>query len=121
MRKASFDRLEDMSGAIQLYFERDALLDGLYAEFKGWDVGDLIGVEGTLFRTRTGELTVRAAIARLLSKCLRPLPEKYHGLAAIRHAPSLDPRAALISASGFSGLWYRRNPGCAAGSCRPRA
>jgi lysyl-tRNA synthetase, class II len=81
MGKASFARLEDMSGAIQLFFERDALPDGLYAEFKSWDVGDLIGVEGTLFKTKTGELTVRAATARLLSKCLRPLPEKYHGLA----------------------------------------
>jgi len=81
MGKASFARLEDMSGAIQLFFERDALPEGLYGEFKGWDIGDLIGVEGTLFKTRTGELTVRAMTARLLSKCLRPLPEKYHGLA----------------------------------------
>jgi lysyl-tRNA synthetase, class II len=81
MGKASFARLEDMTGAVQLYFERDALPEGLYAEFKGWDLGDLIGVEGTLFKTRTGELTVRADTARLLSKCLRPLPEKYHGLA----------------------------------------
>jgi lysyl-tRNA synthetase, class II len=81
MGKASFARLEDMSGAIQLYFERDALPEGLYAEFRNWDLGDIIGAEGTLFKTRTGELTVRAASARLLSKCLRPLPEKYHGLA----------------------------------------
>jgi lysyl-tRNA synthetase, class II len=81
MGKASFARLEDMSGAIQLFFERDALPEGLYAEFKGWDLGDLIGVTGPLFKTRTGELTVRVATGRLLSKCLRPLPEKYHGLA----------------------------------------
>jgi lysyl-tRNA synthetase, class II len=81
MGKASFARLEDMSGAIQLFFERDALPEGGYAEFKSWDLGDLIGVEGTLFKTKTGELTVRVAAARLLSKCLRPLPEKYHGLA----------------------------------------
>jgi lysyl-tRNA synthetase, class II len=81
MGKASFARLEDMSGAIQLFFERDALPEGVYAEFKSWDLGDLIGVEGTLFKTKTGELTVRVAAARLLSKCLRPLPEKYHGLA----------------------------------------
>ena len=81
MGKASFARLEDMSGAIQLFFERDALPEGVYAAFKSWDLGDLIGVEGTLFKTKTGELTVRAATARLLSKCLRPLPEKYHGLA----------------------------------------
>jgi lysyl-tRNA synthetase, class II len=81
MGKASFAQLQDMTGAVQLYFERDVLPEGLYAEFKGWDLGDLIGVEGPLFRTRTGELTVRVTSARLLSKCLRPLPEKYHGLA----------------------------------------
>jgi lysyl-tRNA synthetase, class II len=81
MGKASFARLEDMSGAIQLFFERDALPEGLYMEFRGWDLGDLVGVTGTLFKTRTGELTVRVATGRLLSKCLRPLPEKYHGLA----------------------------------------
>lgn len=81
MGKASFARLEDMSGAIQLFFERDALPDGLYTTFKSWDLGDLVGVEGTLFKTKTGELTVRVASAWLLAKCLRPLPEKFHGLA----------------------------------------
>jgi lysyl-tRNA synthetase class 2 len=81
MGKASFVRLEDMSGAIQLFLERDRLPEGVYAEFKSWDLGDLVGADGTLFRTRTGELTVRADSLRLLSKCLRPLPEKYHGLA----------------------------------------
>jgi len=81
MGKASFARLEDMSGAIQLFFERDALPAGLYQEFKSWDLGDLVGVDGTLFKTRTGELTVRVSSARHLAKCLRPLPEKYHGLA----------------------------------------
>jgi len=81
MGKASFARLEDTSGAIQVFLERDGLPEGVYAEFKSWDVGDLVGVRGTLFKTRTGELTVRAARIVLLSKCLRPLPEKYHGLA----------------------------------------
>ncbi|NGX16760.1 lysine--tRNA ligase [Wenzhouxiangella sp. XN24] len=81
MGKASFARLEDMSGAIQLFMQRDALPEGVYAAFKTWDLGDLIGVEGTLFKTRTGELSVKVSRARLLSKCLRPLPEKYHGLA----------------------------------------
>jgi lysyl-tRNA synthetase, class II len=81
MGKASFVRLEDMSGAIQLFLERDALPEGIYAQFRGWDVGDLLGAEGTLFRTRTGELSIRTHAVRLLSKCLRPLPEKYHGLA----------------------------------------
>jgi lysyl-tRNA synthetase, class II len=81
MGKASFVRLEDASGAIQLFLERDALPDGAYAEFRTWDLGDLLGAEGTLFRTRTGELSLRTHAVRLLSKCLRPLPEKYHGLA----------------------------------------
>jgi len=80
MGKASFARLEDMSGAIQLFFERDALPEGLYQTFKSWDLGDLVAAEGTLFKTRTGELTVRVQAARNLAKCLRPLPEKYHGL-----------------------------------------
>jgi lysyl-tRNA synthetase, class II len=81
MGKASFARLEDMSGAIQVFMQRDSLPDGAYAAFRNWDVGDLIGVEGTIFKTRTGELSVKAESARLLAKCLRPLPEKYHGLA----------------------------------------
>jgi len=81
MGKASFARLEDMSGAIQLFMQRDALPEGLYTAFKSWDLGDLLGIEGTLFKTRTGELSVKVTAARLLSKCLRPLPEKYHGLA----------------------------------------
>jgi len=81
MGKASFARLEDASGAIQLFMQRDALPEGLYAAFKSWDLGDLVAVEGTLFKTKTGELSVKASAARLLSKCLRPLPEKYHGLA----------------------------------------
>jgi lysyl-tRNA synthetase class 2 len=81
MGKASFARLEDMSGAIQLFFERDALPEGLYQDFKTWDLGDLVGAEGTLFKTKTGELTVRVSRARMVAKCLRPLPEKYHGLA----------------------------------------
>ncbi len=80
MGKASFAQLQDMSGRIQVFLQRDALPDGVYADFKGWDVGDIVGVEGPLFRTRTGELTVRAGRARVLVKSLRPLPEKFHGL-----------------------------------------
>ncbi|GBE10142.1 lysine--tRNA ligase, heat inducible [bacterium BMS3Bbin12] len=80
MGKASFAQLQDMSGRIQVFLQRDALPEGVYADFKGWDVGDIVGVEGPLFRTRTGELTVRAAQARMLVKSLRPLPEKFHGL-----------------------------------------
>ncbi|MEO0972936.1 MAG: lysine--tRNA ligase [Pseudomonadota bacterium] len=81
MGKASFAQLQDDGGRIQLYMQRDALPEGVYKHFKTWDVGDLIGVEGTLFRTRTGELSVKAESARLLTKSLRPLPDKYHGLA----------------------------------------
>ncbi|MEO0421666.1 MAG: lysine--tRNA ligase [Pseudomonadota bacterium] len=81
MGKASFAQLQDDAGRIQLYMQRDGLPEGVYQQFKTWDVGDLIGVEGTLFRTRTGELSVKAEQARLLTKSLRPLPDKYHGLA----------------------------------------
>jgi lysyl-tRNA synthetase class 2 len=80
MGKASFAHLQDMSGRIQIYLERDALPEGMYAAFKGWDIGDIVGAEGTLFKTKTGELSVRCERVRLLSKALRPLPEKFHGL-----------------------------------------
>ncbi len=81
MGKASFIKLQDRSGQIQIRVERDRLAEGLYADFKKWDVGDIVGASGALFRTNSGELTVRADQIRLLTKSLRPLPEKYHGLA----------------------------------------
>lgn len=81
MGKASFAHLQDMSGRIQLFIQRDALPEGLYNEgFKKWDIGDILGAEGVLFKTRTGELSVKVDNLRLLAKALRPLPEKYHGL-----------------------------------------
>jgi len=81
MGKASFAHLQDMSGRIQLFVQRDNLPEGVYPEFKkGWDVGDILGAEGQLFKTKTGELSVRCDSIRLLTKSLRPLPEKYHGL-----------------------------------------
>ncbi|MGI9263471.1 MAG: lysine--tRNA ligase, partial [Gammaproteobacteria bacterium] len=80
MGKASFSRLQDMSGAIQLFIARDAVGEDVYRAFKSWDVGDIVGAEGGLFRTRTGELSVRVDRLRILTKSLRPLPEKYHGL-----------------------------------------
>ena len=80
MGKASFAHLLDGKGKIQLYVARDGLGEEAYAAFKKWDVGDLIGVEGTLFRTRTGEISVQASSATLLAKSLLPLPEKFHGL-----------------------------------------
>jgi len=81
MGKASFVKLQDRSGQIQLRLERDRLPDGVYQNFKKWDVGDIVGARGALFRTKTGELTVMVDEVRLLSKALRPLPEKFHGLA----------------------------------------
>jgi lysyl-tRNA synthetase class 2 len=80
MGKASFATLQDLSGRIQLYATRDALGDDAYEAFKRWDLGDILGARGTLFKTRTGELSVRVTELRLLSKALRPLPEKFHGL-----------------------------------------
>ena len=81
MGKASFVKLQDRTGQIQLRLERDRLPEGLYQEFKKWDVGDIVGASGALFKTQTGELTVMADEVRLLVKSLRPLPEKFHGLA----------------------------------------
>ena len=78
--KASFARLEDSSGAIQIFLQQQAL-PLAYDDFKGWDIGDVIGAEGTLFLTKTGELSVRAERIALLSKSLRPLPDKWHGIA----------------------------------------
>ncbi len=81
MGKASFAHIQDMSGKMQLFLQRDNLPDNVYnEEFKKYDIGDIIAVEGTLFHTKTGELSVRAEQIRLLTKALRPLPEKFHGL-----------------------------------------
>jgi lysyl-tRNA synthetase class 2 len=80
MGKASFIKLQDRTGQIQVRLERDRLPEGAYQAFKKWDVGDILGASGTLFRTQTGELTVMAEEVRLLTKSLRPLPEKFHGL-----------------------------------------
>jgi lysyl-tRNA synthetase, class II len=79
MGKGSFAKIEDGSGGIQLRLERDTLHE-TYEDFKTWDVGDVIGVEGVLFLTKTGELTVKADRAVLLTKSLRPLPDKWHGI-----------------------------------------
>jgi lysyl-tRNA synthetase class 2 len=81
MGKASFIKLQDRSGQIQVRLERDRLAEGIYQDFKKWDVGDIVAATGTLFRTKTGELTVMAGEVRLLTKSLRPLPDKFHGLA----------------------------------------
>ncbi len=80
MGKASFATLQDMSGRIQIYVSNDGVGAGVHEAFKHWDLGDILGVSGTLFKTKTGELTVNARLVRLLTKSLRPLPEKFHGL-----------------------------------------
>jgi lysyl-tRNA synthetase class 2 len=80
MGKASFAQLQDQSGRVQLFVQRDAIGVDAYQAFKGYDVGDIVGARGQLFRTRTGELSVRVDELRLLTKSLRPLPEKWHGL-----------------------------------------
>ena len=82
MGKASFAHIQDMSGQIQLYVTRDTLAEGFYnTQFKKWDIGDIVGAEGVLFKTKVGELSVRVDDIRLLTKALRPLPEKFHGIA----------------------------------------
>jgi lysyl-tRNA synthetase class 2 len=81
MGKASFATLQDTSGRIQLYVTRDGLGEAAYEAFKHFDLGDIVGAKGTLFKTKTGELSVKVTELRLLVKSLRPLPEKFHGLA----------------------------------------
>jgi lysyl-tRNA synthetase class 2 len=78
--KATFFHIQDTSGKIQIYAQRDDLGAEEYGVFKKFEIGDIVGVHGILFRTKTGELTVKAGKVRLLSKSMRPLPEKYHGL-----------------------------------------
>ncbi len=80
MGKASFATLQDMSGRIQIYVSNDGVGTEAHEAFKHWDLGDILGVTGTLFKTKVGELTVQASAVRLLTKALRPLPEKFHGL-----------------------------------------
>ncbi len=81
MGKASFATVQDLSGRIQLYVTRDGVGESVYEAFKHYDLGDILGAHGTLFRTKTGELSVKVTELRLLVKALRPLPEKFHGLA----------------------------------------
>ena len=80
MGKASFATIQDMSGQIQLYINNAGIGDEEHSAFKHWDLGDIIGASGVLFKTKTGELSIRVNSLRLLTKSLRPLPEKFHGL-----------------------------------------
>lgn len=80
MGKVSFCDLQDKTGRIQLYVRRDEVGEECYSEFKKYDIGDIVGIDGTVFRTQRGEMSVRADKVTLLSKSLLPLPEKFHGL-----------------------------------------
>jgi lysyl-tRNA synthetase class 2 len=80
MGKASFAKLADRTGQIQIYLQQETLGDA-YEAFKGWDVGDILGAEGQLFRTKTNELSVKAETVQMITKSLRPLPDKWHGIA----------------------------------------
>ena len=82
MGKAAFAQIQDVTGRVQLFLQSTALGE-TYDAFKGWDVGDIIAAEGTLMRTKTGELSVKVETLRLLTKSLRPLPDKFHGLSDI--------------------------------------
>lgn len=81
MGKSAFAHVQDMSGQVQLYLKQEKLPQGRFADFKHWDLGDIVGAQGQLFRTKTGELSVMVDEIRLLTKALRPFPEKFHGLA----------------------------------------
>ena len=78
--KASFLHIQDETGKIQIYIKKEVLGEQLYSQFKKWDIGDIVGFKGKLFRTKTGELTILADTIKLITKSLRPLPEKFHGL-----------------------------------------
>ena len=80
MGKASFCHVQDLSGTLQIYVARDSIGEEAYAGFKKMDIGDIIGVKGTVFKTKTGETSLHATELTLLSKSLQPLPEKFHGL-----------------------------------------
>ena len=80
MGKACFATLQDGTGRIQLYITQDNVGPEKLADFKRWDLGDILGAEGTLFRTKTGELSIKVTSIRLLTKALRPLPDKFHGM-----------------------------------------
>ncbi len=82
MGKASFAKLADRTGQIQLFLQAEAL-GAAYEDFKSADVGDILGAEGVLFRTKTGELSVRVTALRMLVKSLRPLPDKWHGISDV--------------------------------------
>jgi lysyl-tRNA synthetase, class II len=88
--KASFATIQDGSGRIQLYINNEGVGEATHEAFKHWDLGDIVGAEGIVFKTMKGELSIKCTALRLLTKSLRPLPEKFHGLAdmEVRYRPS---------------------------------
>ena len=80
MGKASFCSIQDLQGAIQSYVARDNIGEDSYKDFKKMDIGDIVGIKGEVFKTKTGEISIHATEVTLLSKSLNPLPEKFHGL-----------------------------------------
>jgi lysyl-tRNA synthetase class 2 len=119
--KVSFVQLQDYTGRIQLFIHQGTVGES-YEAFKGWDVGDIIGAEGVLMRTKTGELSVRADAIRLLTKSLRPLPDKFHGLADVeqryrqRYVDLIvteEARRTFVTRSkiiGFTRQWLEAEP-----------
>jgi lysyl-tRNA synthetase class 2 len=83
MGKASFIHIQDMTGKIQCYLRQEDISEGVYEEFKKWDLGDIVGVKGYLFKTKTGELSIHAQKIELLTKSMRPMPDKFHGLSDV--------------------------------------
>ena len=80
MGKAAFFHIQDMTGRIQVYIRKNDLPENKFADFNTWDIGDILGISGSLFKTKTGELTIKATDIKLLTKSLTPLPDKFHGL-----------------------------------------
>ena len=117
MGKAAFAQIQDVTGRIQLFLQSTTLGER-YDAFKGWDVGDIVAAEGTLMRTKTGELSVKADALRLLTKSLRPLPDKWHGLSRCRAALPPALRRPDRDAGGARGVRqaladHRRDPALA--------
>ena len=110
MGKAIFCDLQDVKGRIQIYVRIDELGEEAFAKFKKTDIGDIVGVEGEVFKTKRGEISVKAHKVTLLSKSLQPLPEKFHGLCAApsRSAPPSSSTCASIWTTGT--IWRWRPP-----------
>lgn len=81
--KAAFFTVMDKTGKVQIYIKKDVIGDEVFAQFKKWDIGDIVGIKGTLFRTKVGELSIKATEVGMISKSLRPLPDKWHGLSDV--------------------------------------